>query len=164
MPDKHNSAVPPRGFPAHAVAIVGFTGRFPGARDLEEFWQNVRNGVETLQPFTDEQLEAARVDASARNDPAYVKKGTVLEGADLFDAAFFGLSPREAQILDPQHRVFLECAWEAMEDAGYLGETSGARVGVFAGSSMNTYAFSVLMKNPALLGAVGHYQAMIGND
>src|SRR5580693_1890954 len=130
MPEKNNSTAPPGGFPAHAVAIIGFTGRFPGARDLEEFWQNVRNGVETLQPFSDEQLEAARVDASVRNDTAYVKKGTVLEGADLFDAAFFGLSPREAQIIDPQQRIFLECAWEALEHAGYAVTPDRYTVGV----------------------------------
>jgi phthiocerol/phenolphthiocerol synthesis type-I polyketide synthase E len=164
MPDKHNSAVPPRGFPAHAVAIVGFTGRFPGARDLEEFWQNVRNGVETLQPFTDEQLEAARVDASARNDPAYVKKGTVLEGADLFDAAFFGLSPREAQIVDPQQRIFLECASEALEHAGYGTTSDRYTVGVYAGQGLNTYLTKHVATDPALAAAVGGYQLMLGND
>jgi acyl transferase domain-containing protein len=164
MPDTKNNTAPPRGFPAHAVAIVGYTGRFPGARDLEEFWQNVRNGVETLQPFSDEQLEAARVDASVGNDPAYVKKGTVLEGADLFDAAFFGLSPREAQIIDPQQRIFLECAWEALEHAGYGATSDRHTVGVYAGQGLNTYLTKHVATDPGLAAAVGGYQLMLGND
>jgi len=93
-----------------------------------------------------------------------VRKGTVLEGADLFDAAFFGMSPREAQILDPQQRIFLECAWEAMEHAGYAGNTADQAVGVYAGVGMNTYFISQLLQNPAFLASAGGYQLMVGND
>src|SRR5215831_11577469 len=122
---------------SHAIAIVGMAGRFPKADGLEGFWSNIRNGVEVLDDFTDAELDAARVDTELYAHPRYVKKGTTLEGADLFDAAFFGLSPREAQILDPQQRIFLECGWEALEHAGYAGASAGQSVGVYAGVGMN---------------------------
>src|ERR1700739_433523 len=150
---KHNS-------PAHSVAIIGFAGRFPGARDLDEFWQNVRDGVETLVSFSDAQLEAARVDVGLRSNPAYVKRGTVLDGADLFDAAFFGFSPREAQIIDPQQRIFLECAWEALEHSGYAAPSDRYAVGVYAGQGINTYLGRHIASDPALMAAVGGYQLM----
>jgi len=150
-------------YPTHAVAIVGFSGRFPGARNLPEFWQNIRNGVETLESFTDAQLAAARVEAPLRANPAYVKRGTVLEGADLFDANFFGYSPREAQIIDPQQRIFLECAWEALEHAGYSAPSDRYTVGMYAGQGINMY-LGVIAADPALMAAVGGYQLMLGND
>src|SRR5262245_9017924 len=106
-------------YPAHAVAIVGLAGRFPGAENLSQFWHNVRDGVESLDTYTDAELEAAGISLELRNDPNFVRKGTTIQGADLFDAAFFGFTPREAQVIDPQQRIFLECAWEAMEHAGY---------------------------------------------
>ena len=105
-------------YPAHAVAIVGFSGRFPGARNLDDFWRDVRAGKEMIETFSDADLKDAGVPDSVRTDSLFVPRGTVLDGAELFDAGFFGLAPREAQILDPQHRVFLECAWEALEHAG----------------------------------------------
>jgi len=104
------------------IAIVGMSGRFPGAHDLETFWRNVRDGVESIAHFSDPELLAAGVPASALNDPRYVKAWGVLEDAALFDAAFFGFTPRDAEITDPQHRLFLECAWEALEDAGIADE------------------------------------------
>ena len=102
--------------------------------------------------------------ASLRSDKQFVRKGTTLEGAELFDAGFFGVSPREAQILDPQHRIFLECAWEALEHAGYAPGATQKTVGVYAGSSMNTYLFAQILRDPALIDAVGGYQLMLGND
>src|ERR1700743_2497977 len=93
-----------------AIAIVGLAGRFPDARSLDDFWRNLRTGVESLETFGDAELDAALVPAGLRNDKQCVRKGTTLDGAELFDARFFGISPREAQILDPQHRIFLECA------------------------------------------------------
>ncbi len=106
-------------FPPHAIAVVGLAGRFPNARSLDDFWRNVHDGIESLESFSDSDLKAAGVAEVLKSQDNYVRKGTVLEGADLFDAEFFGISPREAQILDPQQRIFLECAWEAMEHAGY---------------------------------------------
>ncbi|MGE0158279.1 MAG: SDR family NAD(P)-dependent oxidoreductase [Gemmatimonadales bacterium] len=153
-----------RAFPHHAVAVVGLGGRFPGARSLAEFWDNIQSGVESLTQFSEDELQTAGVLPAVRNAPGYVSKGTVLEDADLFDAAFFGMSPREAQILDPQQRLFLECAWEALEHAGYAPGDAQRSVGVYAGASMNTYMLSQILRAPALIAAVGGYQLMLGND
>jgi phthiocerol/phenolphthiocerol synthesis type-I polyketide synthase E len=150
-------------FPPHAVAIIGMAGRFPGARGLDEFWRNIREGVETLETFNDVDLEGA--DVSERADPNYVRKGTVLKECDQFDASFFGYSPREAQVIDPQQRIFLECAWEALEQAGYAGGAITQKaVGVFGGSSTNTYMHAQILRNPVISEAVGRYQLMISND
>jgi acyl transferase domain-containing protein len=146
------------------VAIVGMAGRFPDAPTLEAFWQNLAGGHESIVDFTDDQLRAAGVPDAALADPAYVKRGTVLEGTDLFDASFFGYSPREAEALDPQQRLFLETAWHALEDAGYLGEAAAPRVGVFASISLNQYLFSNVLANRAFMEAVGQYQLMLASD
>ena len=105
----------PEHMPNHAVAIIGMAGRFPGARNLDEFWHNISNGVEILDTVSEAEMDAAGVPRDLRSNPNFVPKYTALEDADLFDASFFGMSPREAQILDPQQRIFLECAWEALE-------------------------------------------------
>ena len=154
----------PRSMPSHAIAIVGMAGRFPGADGLEAFWRKVVEGVECLDTLSDADLEAAGVPAALRRHPQYVKCGTFLEQAEWFDAGFFGFSPREAQVLDPQQRIFLECAWEALEHAGYAPDTLPESVGVYAGASMNTYLYAQLLRNPALVEAVGGYQLMLGND
>lgn len=149
---------------SRAIAIIGLAGRFPGARGLDEFWQNVREGVEILETFSDQDLDTAGVPAELRSRPEYVRRGTPLEHAEYFDAEFFGYSPREAQILDPQQRVFLECAWEALEHAGYGGEAGQRSVGVYAGSSMNSYLIAQLLRNGAVAESAGGYQLMLGND
>jgi acyl transferase domain-containing protein/acyl carrier protein len=154
----------PRKMPAAAIAVVGMAGRFPGARNVSEFWRNLRAGVESLEQFSDEEIAALGVDPRLLADPRYVKVGTVLERAADFDAAFFGVNPREAEVLDPQQRIFLECAWEAIEDAGYDVDRVSVPVGVFAGATMNTYVIANLLANPQVLAAVGGYQAMISND
>lgn len=155
---------PSEQFPAHAVAIVGMAGRFPGASDLDAFWRNIREGVEALEPFSDADLQEAGVDPALSGQPQYVRKGTVLENADHFDAGFFGMSPREAQVIDPQQRIFLECAWEALEHAGYAPGAIAQAVGVYAGASMNTYLLSQILRDPGLAASVGGYQLMLGND
>lgn len=147
-----------------AIAIVGMSGRFPGAPTVRQFWENLRAGVESLQTFGEAEQAAAGIDAAIRALPGWVPRGTVLEHADCFDASFFGFSPREAQVIDPQHRVFLECAWEALEDAGYASEPEGRTIAIYAGSSMNTYVGSQLLPNRDLLASVGGYQLMLGND
>ena len=147
---------------ARAVAIVAMAGRFPGAADVERFWQNISNGIESIAPFSDEELRAAGVAPRMLADPAYVKAGAVLDGIELFDAPFFGYTPREAEILDPQQRLFLECAWEALELAGYAAAGAGERVGVYAGANMSGYLFE-LQSRPDLVEAVGAYQVMLGN-
>ena len=144
------------------IAIVGMAGRFPGARDVEAFWDNLRNGVESISFFSDEELSAAGVPGALLKDPRYVKARGSLEAADLFDAAFFGYTPREAQLIDPQQRVFLECAWEALERAGYDPERFPGLIGVYAGSTGNTYAAN-LRSNRALLDSVGGLQTIVGS-
>ncbi len=130
------------------IAIVGIAARFPGAHNAEELWRNLRDGIESVTFFTEEELAAADVDPALLADPRYVRAKGVLDGADLFDAAFFGFTPREAEAMDPQHRVFLECAWEALEDAGLRPRTpSAARIGVWAGSGASSYLIANLLPN-----------------
>src|SRR5215213_2702627 len=104
------------------VAIVGMSGRFPGAEDLKQFWLNLRDGVESIKVYTEQEMEALGVDRGLLRKPNFVRAGALLKDIDKFDASFFGYSPREAEMLDPQQRVFLECAWEAFENAGYHPE------------------------------------------
>jgi non-ribosomal peptide synthase protein (TIGR01720 family) len=146
------------------IAIIGMAGRFPGARTVEAFWQNLRNGVESISFFFDEELESMGIATSVLHHPNYVKAGGVLDEWDLFDASFFGFSAREATIMDPQQRLFLECAWEALERAGYDPERYAGLIGVYAGASMNTYAWTTLYPNYDLVSTVGEFQTMLGND
>src|SRR5258708_29028916 len=99
-----------------AVAVIGMAGRFPGARNIDEFWSNLHAGVEGVSFFSDAELERSGVRPEIYNDPAYVRAKGVLDGVEMFDASFFGLTPREAEIMDPQQRLFLECSWEALEN------------------------------------------------
>jgi acyl transferase domain-containing protein/thioesterase domain-containing protein len=147
------------------IAVVGMAGRFPGARTVRAFWENLRNGVESVTSFTDEELLAAQVELDALEDPNYVKSGVVLDDVGKFDAGFFSLSPLDAAIMDPQHRHFLECSWEALENAGHDPERFRGAIGVFAGSGVNTYMLYNLMSNPRLLKTVGFFLLRhTGND
>lgn len=148
-----------------AIAIVGMAGRFPGARNVAEFWQNLRDGVEAVRPFSDVELLAAGVSADELAHPEYVKAGVVLEDLDMFDAGFFGFSPRDAAIMDPQHRIFLECAWEGLENAGHVPESFAGSIGVYAGSGMNSYMIHNLLTNQALVESAGLFLIrQTGND
>ncbi|HEU0076015.1 MAG TPA: type I polyketide synthase, partial [Longimicrobiaceae bacterium] len=148
---------------APAVAVVGMAGRFPGAQDVEEFWSNLREGVHSISFFSDEELAAAGVDPSLIRNPDYVRAGGVLEGIELFDAGFFGFNPREAEVLDPQHRIFMETAWEALENAGIDPETTERAVGIYAGSSTSHYLTYHVLSRPEIVEAVGAFQVHIGN-
>ncbi|HKV08487.1 MAG TPA: beta-ketoacyl synthase N-terminal-like domain-containing protein, partial [Thermoanaerobaculia bacterium] len=145
------------------VAVIGMAGRFPGANDLRTFWENLAAGVESISFFTDEELRASGVPASDLADPGYVRARGIVGGVDRFDAAFFGYSPREAEVIDPQQRLFLECAWEAFEEAGYDPAAYPGDVGVYAGVGMNTYVFN-LLPDPEILDSVGNFQITISND
>ncbi|HVU67020.1 MAG TPA: type I polyketide synthase, partial [Ktedonobacteraceae bacterium] len=147
-----------------SLAIVGMAGRFPGAPDVETLWQNITAGVRSIRFFSDEELLAAGVSPELLSRPDYVKAGTVLEDADAFDASFFQFSPREAEIMDPQHRLFLESAWQALEDAGYNPETYAGLIGVFSGSALSTYLLNNIYYNNELVDTVGKVQISIGND
>jgi acyl transferase domain-containing protein len=145
------------------IAVIAMQGRFPGAPTLERFWQNLLDGVESLRPFTDEEVKAAGIDESWTKMPGFVPAGTVLDDVELFDAPFFGFSARDAEIIDPQQRIFLETAWEAVERAGYDPDTYPGSIGVFGGSEQSTY-FYQLMKNSERLAYADPTVLHIGND
>ncbi len=147
------------------IAVVGMAGRFPGARNIAQYWHNLREGVESLTTFTDDELLAAGVSPTLLSNPNYVKRGAVLPDMEMFDAPFFGFSPREAAIMDPQHRHFLECAWEALENAGHVPSRFAGAIGVFGGSGHNAYMPYNLLTNPKLMQAVGFFLVRhTGND
>jgi phthiocerol/phenolphthiocerol synthesis type-I polyketide synthase E len=148
---------------ADEIAIIAMTGRFPGARSIDEFWSNLYDGVETISFFSDAELEASGVDRALLNHPNYVKAGAVLEDVERFDAALFNINPREAEIIDPQQRLFLECSWEVFECAGYDTETYRGRIGVFAGTFMSRYLFH-LYAHPSLIDLIGETAIRWGND
>lgn len=147
------------------IAIVGRAGRFPAARNVDEFWAMLRDGRIASQRLTDAELLARGVSRRRLADPNYVRVANVLPDMECFDAGFFGFSPREASILDPQHRHFLECGWEALEDAGYVPEKFDGRIGVFAGSGMQAYLPFNLLSNPDLTEEIGLFLLRhTGND
>ncbi len=121
------------------IAVIGIACRFPGAADREQFWRNLCGGVESIRHFSEEELRGRGLPEEWMRHPRFVKAGTILEDVDRFDAKFFGFSPREALITDPQHRLFLETSWEALEDAGYVPGAIPDPVGVFAGVNQNHY-------------------------
>jgi len=144
------------------IAIIGLAGRFPGAKNIDEFWNNLQNGIESISFFSDEELLAAGIDEELLNSQNYVKAHAVIEDAELFDASFFGFNPREAEITDPQHRIFLECAWQALENAGYKSGIEKHPVGVFAGSGLNSYLLNLYLNRNAI--SVDGQQITIGCD
>jgi amino acid adenylation domain-containing protein len=148
------------GFKGTEIAIIGMVCRFPRARDVRQYWDNLRNGVDGISVFSDEEMLAAGIHPDYLARPDLVRAGGVLEDADRFDAAFFGFTPRESQATDPQHRVFLECAWEALEDAGYTSP-SRLSIGVYAGMGSGTYLWNVYRSR--LMDLVGLNRVMLGN-
>ena len=144
------------------IAIIGMAARFPGAKDIAEFWENLRAGKETIHFFTDQELEEAGVTAAELDSPHYVKAAPILDDIDLFDAAFFDYTPMEASFMDPQQRLLLECSWQALEHAGYTGERASDSVGVYAGIKMNTYVAN-FFANPELFGPEDRMQVLMGN-
>ena len=138
----------------HEIAIIGMACRFPGAKTVEQFWSNLRNGVESISFFSDGELRASGISETLLSDPDYVKASGILEDIELFDASFFGYSPREAEMMDPQQRFFLECAWEALERAGYDSNQYDGLIGVYAGVGKNYYLLNNLMQSPGVLESV----------
>jgi acyl transferase domain-containing protein/acyl carrier protein len=145
------------------IAVIGMVCRWPGAKNIDEFWRNLRDGVESVSFLGDEELEASGVDPALPTDPHYVKAAAVLDGVEWFDAAFFGLTPREAEVMDPQQRLFLECAWEALEQAGYDAESYSGAIGLFAGARTNTYLLNIY-SHPEIVRSLGAFQIGLGND
>ncbi|HET7695321.1 MAG TPA: SDR family oxidoreductase [Vicinamibacterales bacterium] len=141
---------------SHGIAIVGMVGRFPGARDLETFWRNICDGKETISFFADEELDPFGLDPAVLRHPSYVKAKGIIDGVEQFDPAFFGYSGRDALLMDPQHRLFLECCWEALETAGYDPRAVKGLIGVYAGATQSSYqpylyAHYDLLPNPDAL-------------
>ena len=133
------------GQPISGIAVIGMACRFPGATCVEEFWRNLCDGVESIRPLSDEEMLAAGLEPEELENPRHVAAAALLGDIDRFDAAFFGINAREAEVMDPQHRVFLECAWEALEDAGYDAERYEGAIGVFGGGVHGGYASQNLM-------------------
>lgn len=154
---------PTNGFGAEPIAIVGMAGRFPGARNVHEFWSRLCNAEDCIARFAADELRSEGVDPALIADPNYVPAAPVLQDIDKFDAAFFGITPREAELMDPQQRIFLECCWEALEDAGYDPKNCGDSVGLFAGARTDTYLLNIL-SHPELVNAVGMFHLGLGND
>ncbi|ACC70854.1 hybrid non-ribosomal peptide synthetase/type I polyketide synthase [Paraburkholderia phymatum] len=150
-----------------AIAVVGMSGRFPRARNVREFWANILAGRDCVTRFDVAELEDSFDDATRREE-RYVKARPILEDVDRFDAGFFGVMAREAALTDPQQRLFLEIAWEAFEDAGYDPATIAGAVGVFAGTSMNTYFLKHVLSDRGVIDEftsqfqIGEYQKLVG--
>ncbi len=150
---------------AGAVAVVGMAGRFPGARNVNELWRLLREGREATHWASDEELRAAGVSDAEMADASYVRATLPLPDMEMFDAGFFGFGKRDAAVLDPQHRHFLECCWEALEDAGHLPERFDGAIGVFGGCGMQAYLPYHLLTNPKLLESMGLFLLRhTGND
>lgn len=145
------------------IAIIGIAGKFPQAKNIDAYWYNLSHGIEALSYFTDQDLLGQGVNPQLLENPQYVKAGFVLEDVEYFDAAFFEYSPREAEIMDIQHRVFLEVAWEALENAGYNPEIYQGQISIYASSSVNTYFLFNLLPNSDLIKLIGFDQLRHNN-
>ena len=148
---------------AEPIAIIGMRGRFPGAEDLDHLWRNLAEGVESITPLSREDMRAAGIPDQITSLPGYVNAAPLLGDVDMFDAGFFGFSARDAALTDPQHRLFLETAWEALEDAGYDPAQHDGPIGVFGGCELSTYLYQ-LYQNPEALGYIDGMQLMVTND
>ncbi|WP_016699344.1 polyketide synthase, partial [Actinoalloteichus spitiensis] len=144
------------------IAIVGMTGRFPGAGTVERLWRNLTTGPSAIREITDEELAAARVPPALAANPQYVRRGAPLDDPGLFDASFFGFSAREAEATDPQHRLFLECCWEALETAGYQPNRVPGRVGVFGGVGHSFYGLRHVLASPEVMDTITRGQYAMG--
>ncbi|MHC5728398.1 MAG: beta-ketoacyl synthase N-terminal-like domain-containing protein, partial [Nostoc sp.] len=164
-----------RNHDTHDIAIIGMAGRFPGANNLQTFWENLKNGVETISFFSEEELLESGVSPELFNQPNYVKARPTIDKAEYFDSDFFGYTDREAELLDPQQRLLLQSSWECLEDAGYNPNSYQGAIAMFAGASMNTYFINNCYPNrgqldttdelqPFTLDSMGGFQTMVAND
>ncbi|MEM8948050.1 MAG: aminotransferase class III-fold pyridoxal phosphate-dependent enzyme, partial [Pseudomonadota bacterium] len=145
-------------------AVIGMACRFPGASDVDEFWQNLLEAKESISFFSDEELEDAGIDAETIGSPRYVKAKGIVDDADQFDAGFFEVSPLEADMLDPQQRIMLQLSWHALEDAGYPPGTDPLKAGVFVGANWPRYYQQNLLNNKKALARFGAFNAALGNE
>lgn len=152
------------GYSGVEIAIIGMGGRFPGADSVDALWRNIREGRESVTAFSDEALRHQGTEQALLDDAACVKSGVMLEGLDWFDAGFFGYTPREAGQIDPQQRVFLECAWQALEHAGYDAERLEVAAGVFAGAGANLYLMRHLLGRARWSGGIAELIALLNGN
>ncbi len=145
------------------IAIIGMVGRFPGANNVDQFWDNLCHGRETNTFFSQNQIDPS-IDRELLTNPNYIRARGIIEGAELFDASFFNISPREAEVMDPQARVFLELAYEALENAGYTAEAFPGKIGLYAGSGQNTYFENHLGGRSEIIDRLGAFQTMLANE
>jgi len=145
------------------IAIIGLAGRFPKSPDIDRFWRTLEQGVEGVSHFSDEEIEVEMSPEDLAN-PNFVKAKAILDDVEMFDASFFDISAREAELMDPQHRLFLECAWTALENAGCDPERYKGLIAVYAGSSLNTYILSRLPYLASLGQPLDSFQLSIAND
>ncbi len=145
------------------VAVIGMAGRFPGANDIDAYWRNLCDGVESIRVLSREELAAHGADPGILDDPRYVPAVSELQGVELFDALFFGINHREAELMDPQQRIFLQSAWHALENAGYDPGTYQGAIGVFGGATTSTYMLFHLATNPDVVNSVDRLQLLVGN-
>jgi len=146
------------------IAVIGMAGRFSGVKNAESFWDAISSGKETITYYTKEELLNKGVDKALLENKEYVLANGNIESADQFDSAFFGITPREADFMDPQHRVFLESCYEALENAGYTSEKYSGEIGVFAGCGMNNYLVKNLFQHSESLRSLGEFQTIINNN
>ncbi|MBE9104716.1 aminotransferase class III-fold pyridoxal phosphate-dependent enzyme [Nostoc cf. edaphicum LEGE 07299] len=149
--------------PSDGVAIIGMVGRFPGAENVDEFWRNLCEGLESTTFFQDEELDPS-IDPNLCKDPSYVKARGIIPGGETFDAAFFGINPLEAVVMDPQARVFLELVYEALENAGYESESFEGLIGLYAGCGQNTYFANHIAGRMEIVDRIGEFQTMLANE
>ena len=145
------------------IAIIGMRGRFPGASDLDTYWRNLAEGVESIEILSEEDMRAAGIPDNISRLPGYVNASPVLEKIDEFDAEFFGFSARDASLTDPQHRLFLETCWEALEDAGYDPARYPGAIGLFGGCELSSYLYQ-LFQNKDSLQYLDGMTLMVTND
>ena len=146
------------------IAIIGMSGRFPGAPSVAAFWKNLREGVESITFFSPAELEAEGIPASWLRDARYIRAAAVLGDVAQFDAPFFGFTPQEAALTDPQHRIFLEICWEALEQAGHIDDGEDTAVAVFAGVGLSTYLMNHLLVGRDIANSTSYHQYVLGND
>src|SRR5262245_28883862 len=146
------------------IAIIGMAGRFPGAKNLEEFWENLQYGVESIRCYPEKEVIESGIFPELARDPDFVPAAGGIDHELDFDAEFFEFNPRDAEIMDPQQRIMLECAWETLEAGGYSTEAYEGRVGVYAGVSVNTYMMVNIVPNRKYMNSVGHFQVMTAGD
>ncbi|MCB9066930.1 MAG: amino acid adenylation domain-containing protein [Calditrichae bacterium] len=146
------------------IAIIGMAGRFPGAENVDQLWENLCNSVESIRQYSDEELRAAGISPEALDNPNYVRAGGTFENPEHFDAEFFGYHSREAALTDPQHRVFLETAYSALEAAGYDANRFAGKIGVFGGVGRNAYMIQHIAPNADLRQESDEYHMVIGYD